>query len=407
MLHTSSLPMEVTRRSRVMSSVAMNRPRWVHDEGRARRLAYHLPDSTLSRTSEMEVRVRSICVGTVLLCMACGGQAPAPVVGTPAAAMREDPSEFLRPSFTGDITAVWTDAPDSAWLASGTELLHWDGAWFDGFDVGGLGVTGFKVGAIGGVRSSLWAIATPGIVLRWNGHTWSREWNDATATLEHLWSPDGTTVWISGTRLSGMPIALFFDGASWREETVHVLGAIEWESYTTSAIWTSVDGEPSIGATRSYMYYDHGPLQDPASFFRQQNIWREGQSVSAPQSPIGYFVRSGGYPSEAFWWDGAAWRWSPSYTSLGGRGDFALGRLCLQNPARPLAVGAHTEGLGAAPGYGYAELGSAGPTATVFGFTELTDVACSANNTWLVGRQGTIYRNTGAGFARLRALRRP
>lgn len=359
--------------------------------------------------------MRSSCVGAVLLWIACGGQAPAPIEetpgvvlgSTPAAAMPDAPPEPLGRRFTGDIVAVWTDAPDSAWLASGTELLHWDGAFLEAFDVSPLGVTGFAAGAIGGVRSSLWALATPGIVLRWNGSTWTREWNDATALLEHVWSPEGTTVWISGHRQSGMPMALFFDGAAWREETVYTRDPAIWEAYTTGGIWTSLDGEPSIGATRSYMYYDHGPLQEPASFFRQQNTWHVGQSVSAPRSPVGYFSLAGGSPAAALWWDGAAWRWTPSYTWFGGRGDFALGRLCLKDPARPLAVGVHIESPGAVPGYGYAELGPDVPAVTVLGSTELTDIACTANNTWLVGKQGTLYRNTGAGFVRLRALRSP
>jgi hypothetical protein len=122
----------------------------------------------------------------------------------------------------------------------------WAVAWVDGATT--HGVTGGKVVAIQGIGSGggpwsspqplrgvwsngpgdAWAVGDSGIILRWDGVTWSSVPSGTQSNLRGVWASGPSDVWAVGS-LPDQATTLHFDGASWSSVPCgsnHLLNAV-------------------------------------------------------------------------------------------------------------------------------------------------------------------------------------
>ncbi|HEX4460637.1 MAG TPA: hypothetical protein VIA18_21810, partial [Polyangia bacterium] len=114
-----------------------------------------------------------------------------------------------QPRFFG----LWGARRDDVW-AVGTELVHWDGKTWS--SIAKLADTAFY-GVWGSAGDDVWAVGQQGVVLRWNGKTWTRiTTGGPNVTWRGVSGSGRNDVWIVGDHGE----ALHWDGAKW--QTVHV-----------------------------------------------------------------------------------------------------------------------------------------------------------------------------------------
>jgi hypothetical protein len=118
--------------------------------------------------------------------------------------------------------SVWTSDPSHVWVAAynngwGT-IFRWDGtSWLTEWTGNSLPVCIWGTSA-----SDIWAVGTGGLILHWNGTSWSLVTNPARtlgtilSDLTAVWGTGSDDVWAFGPiNVNNQAIALHWDGYSW------------------------------------------------------------------------------------------------------------------------------------------------------------------------------------------------
>lgn len=218
----------------------------------------------------------------------------------------QHPSPYLSPDgwrwetplpFGKDFYGVWGSG-ESDIFAVGAEgfIAHFDGsAWAPMASPAQLALRGVW----GASPSLVYAVGDGGTVLRYDGKTWTLVSVPTTEPLRGVWvSPEGHVVAVGGTALGG-PLALHFDGQSWRVETP----PLKWVQLT--AVWGSAKDdvhalttEPSSGQG-SFLHFDG-------------STWTVIGKVSKDMTSLWGFAKDSIYATGGwdvvYRYDGTAWK---------------------------------------------------------------------------------------------------
>ena len=128
-----------------------------------------------------------------------------------------------------DLWGVWGPAPDDVWAVGGTArmpsttvptVIHWDGASWSLVETPALERTGvaafFKVWGSG--PDDVYVVGDAGVVLRWDGSTWTELFVGAPDDLVAIWGTGPDDIVAVGGRSNG--VIARWDGSEWRAENV-------------------------------------------------------------------------------------------------------------------------------------------------------------------------------------------
>jgi hypothetical protein len=95
-------------------------------------------------------------------------------------------------------SGVWGAASDDVWTVGSDTIRHWDGASWTSFDAG-LGTKNALLYSVwGSAANDVWAGGKDGVVVHWNGTTWSPLPNKSRADLYGGWASSETDAWVVG-----------------------------------------------------------------------------------------------------------------------------------------------------------------------------------------------------------------
>ena len=146
----------------------------------------------------------------------------------------------------GALYSVWGPAPDEVYAVGGQGagvdstgvMLRWDGAtWTDVALPAGTR----RLHWIAGVGADVWAVGEAGTTLRRVNGAWSEVTSGTDVSLWGIWGADDATIWtVGGDGFTGAPAMLRWDGAAWSPEA---LPAMPPESHALFKIWGSGAGD--------------------------------------------------------------------------------------------------------------------------------------------------------------------
>lgn len=156
------------------------------------------------------------------------------------------------------INSMWGSAPNDIWAASNDGMLHFDGTQWSNV----AAVTQTLVMAVAGrAANDVWAVGWNGLVLHFNGTTW---------TSQTLGAGDDVLngLWLSGTNeLYAFGSAQWhFDGTTWSRTMtyVHAFSTIP----TPSGVW--------IGSFNNVSFFDGGVTEEVTSSLAPRALWSDG-----------------------------------------------------------------------------------------------------------------------------------
>ena len=127
---------------------------------------------------------------------------------------------------------------EHVWAVSSQSVLFWDGQgdWIVHTldDVIGYGL--FSVWAAS--PTDVWVVGDAGMIFRWDGKTWRREWAGVETGFEAVFGLDSEHVWIAGEMY-----ILFWNGSFWQTQRNDVDVSITW-----TALWAA-DAEHAWAGT--------------------------------------------------------------------------------------------------------------------------------------------------------------
>jgi hypothetical protein len=148
-------------------------------------------------------------------------------------------------AYVGLIYSIWGTGPSDVWLlgsdgGSGAWAQHWNGAAWTKYGAGatplpvGASASSYLMGAWGSASNDLWVggydgSIGAGVILHWNGFTWTNVKSVPTNAVHALWGASPTDVWAAGDGST----MLRWDGTSW------VSGPFPGNSVTVNGIWGS------------------------------------------------------------------------------------------------------------------------------------------------------------------------
>ncbi|HET7228967.1 MAG TPA: hypothetical protein VFJ16_03160 [Longimicrobium sp.] len=226
----------------------------------------------------------------------------------------------------------WSSSPTNVWIASGGDLLHWDGeAWTrtlvgSGAPLYGVAGTGasdvFAVGEIGTIlhfggsgwvtqaasefadiaglwgssESDVWAVGGPFILHRGATPEWAVEISPDFAILRGVWGASASEVWAVGEAGA----IVHYDGGAW--STVHSDSAL-----TLNAVWGSSATDVWAAGDAGALLHWNGTAWSDASFDTEVRaaLWGSGPADVFAVGAAGSITR----------WTGTGWVTMNSGTS--------------------------------------------------------------------------------------------
>lgn len=228
--------------------------------------------------------------------------------------------------------------------------------------------------------SEIWVVGLNGLVLRWNGVSWTDRSLQANKEIHAVWAGSPTDVWVAGA--AG---ALFhWYGPAWQDES-------QSGQMNFNGVW-GVSGGPL------FVVGDNGKIltRSPSGVFVTSNPTTE--RLNGVDGRSGSNVWAVGDNGTILRFDGTSWEGEPSPTSLDLRGVWASGS------GSVLAVGGGFSGTGSQAPAGVAVRYSSGtwneeplPAAQVlYGV-----VGSGSGQRWIVGERGQVFTRIGSSWEAL------
>lgn len=173
------------------------------------------------------------------------------VVGNEGTILRWDGAAWSAQDSTTveDLWGVWGAGPDDLWAVGGSgfpdataTILHYDGSSWSAQALPALEreVHGFfKVWGSG--PDDVYAVGQAGVVLRWDGSTWTELFVGATDDLVSIWGTGPDRIIAVGGRSNG--IAARWDGSEWTSQNLAPVPGL-------NGIWMAPDGTVHVNGTR-------------------------------------------------------------------------------------------------------------------------------------------------------------
>lgn len=205
----------------------------------------------------------------------------------------------------GALYSVWGPAPDEVYAVGGQGagadsvgvMLRWDGStWTEVALPAGTR----RLHWIAGVGDAVWAVGEAGTSLRRDGGgAWSEVATGTEASLWGIWGADDATIWtVGGDGFSGAPLLLRWDGAAWSPDA---LPAIPPECHALFKIWGSGAGDvTAVGDFGVALHHDGAAwtLHDAGSI---------ADLISVNGHASEHLAVGGRANARVARWDGAAW----------------------------------------------------------------------------------------------------
>ncbi len=150
-------------------------------------------------------------------------------VGNAGTAVHFDGASFTVQDTPTDqaLWGVWGASPDDLWAAGGdgrsdsvATLLHFDGSSWEQVALPTLQKANvhafFKVWGVD--ADNVWVVGQRGVVLRYDGSSWTEELVGASDDLVSIWGTDASHVFAVGGRNNGIVSA--WDGTQWRTQSL-------------------------------------------------------------------------------------------------------------------------------------------------------------------------------------------
>lgn len=194
------------------------------------------------------------------------------------------------------LSAVWGSAPNNVYAVGGGRILHYNGgAWPEVWSAGGTPVS---LSALwGSSGSDVFAVGADGIILHFDGTTWSAMSSGTTTTLTSVWGAAANDVFTVG---SGGTI-LHYDGNAWTPMSSGVGTDLftVWGFASTDVLAAGRNfTEPNV------LYYDGSAWSaDPIGQNNMAALWgfTGGSVYAASMDDVLVRVPNSGYPSGYAW----------------------------------------------------------------------------------------------------------
>ena len=306
-----------------------------------------------------------------------GDDASIPVPGTDGAPLSPLPS--LDPKL--DLKALWGTSANDVWAVGSNGLIvHYDGhTWTPEKS----GVTENLTGIDGSSSTDVLVCGDAGSVLHWDGKTWSIATSTPMTVLLQMWVGAPTNVWAVGldTSLAGNGYVTHWDGTAWAEAEVTTATSL-WQVWGSGPeeVWLVGDAIDGSGTALRGLAADAGYVFDTVGYAGPplRAVWGS--------SPSDVWVAA--YSGDLTHWDGTSWTSTPSAVStaslLGMRGSskddvWAVG---LEGVAEHFVNGKWVK----------SETGTKNTLWSLW--------ADSPNDVWVVGGAGTVLRWDGSEWVR-------
>jgi len=197
-------------------------------------------------------------------------------------------------------SSIWFADATHGWAVSSFIIQTWNGTKWTMIDPGSVVTNATNLSAVSGSSvNDVWAVGYDGVILHWNGSTWS-------AMISPVGAEDFFTVWsrtANDAWIGGRSNILHWNGTSWSATPNNRSGGIGaafdfWGSSATD-IWT-VTGSSILahwdGSIWNFVSFTSQPLQSLWGF-AANDVWAVG---------LGGFIQH---------WDGSVWTPATSNTS--------------------------------------------------------------------------------------------
>jgi hypothetical protein len=211
-----------------------------------------------------------------------------------------------------DIYGIWGSAPNDVWFVGAAGLiLHWDGSTFTAADSG----TTAELRAVwGSGPNDVWAVGRayftegPAVILRWDGMTWATVESLPSSDLYSVYGTGPSDVWAVG----GKGLVVHWDGTGFSQAVTDAMTDLH-------GVWTQTPGDawatgpiPSIAYDTGVFHLTGGTwasVPPPSGRIVLSSVWghastdlwfagEEQVDPAAPDlDPSGYVVH----------WDGSSW----------------------------------------------------------------------------------------------------
>jgi hypothetical protein len=201
---------------------------------------------------------------------------------------------------------VWGSAPDDVWaVGAGHDesshygvLLHWDGSTWSS----ARSETTTWLGDVwGSAANDVWAVGGEGTVLRWDGRAWGVVPAASTAHLRAVWGFSAADVWVAG---DDPPTVLRWDGSSWSE-----VWDAGWLSQVNS-FWGLSPDDIRLGDADGRIFH-----WDGSSWSVEYSPAEPYGSIDGICGPSRDDIWAVGSNGLMLHWDGTAWTGQPSGTA--------------------------------------------------------------------------------------------
>ena len=270
---------------------------------------------------------------------------------------------------TGFLPGVWGSGPSDVWVdGEGGIVLHWNGTTWTAVP---SGTTEFLSVPWGTGPDDVWVVGSAGTIIHWNGSAWSASASGTTDPLFGVWGSRADDVWAVGERGT----ILHWDGSIWSP-------VASGTSYRLWRVWGTGPNDvwaPGISATTGTGVIVHW----------NGSIWSPVSAV-VPDSAIGVH---GTGPNDVWvvgagiaHWNGSQWNAVPSGTEKVLKGVWA------NSPTDAWAVGMD--------GIILRWNGSAWSPVPNGSSIRLENIwASGPDDAWVVGKAGTILHWDGLAWA--------
>ena len=160
----------------------------------------------------------------------------------------------------GALYSVWGPAPDEVYAVGGQGvgadstgvMLRWDGTtWTEVALPAGTR----RLHWVAGVGDAMWTVGEAGTSLRRSGGAWTEVATGTDVSLWGIWGASEAEIWtVGGDGFTGAPAMLRWDGAAWSPEA---LPAMPPESHALFKVWGSAaDDVTAVGDYGVAIHYD-------------------------------------------------------------------------------------------------------------------------------------------------------
>jgi hypothetical protein len=268
----------------------------------------------------------------------------------------------------GSFSGIWMNSPADGWAITGNSVAHWNGsAW----SIAATPTPSTYLYAIHGTADNdVWAVGYGGVVIHWDGATWTSTKIDGVTYVQSVWASNPRDVWVTASEQGAESKVLHYDGAAWTVAMVSMgdrVGSV-WGA-AANDVWVAADSgnvlhwDGAVWTTTEASVRFLGQISGSSS----HDVWLPG------------YAQDGG---KIVHWDGTSWTSSPGSEKLG-----HMVSLAAVAPNDVWAVGydgavGHWDGTGWTP----IAVGFSSDLEAVFAFADGT--------VWVGGIASTILRRS-------------